>query len=173
MINGSATARKPAAAVFVFYSRPGGAKDFCKMPFWLYVSTTLTSEIRQPRHAVMTADTLSFSRADKMLGIQRSSLSRLVQSLEDRLGVQLVERTRRGTMPTENCKAFLTVARRILTDVEICWRPRAASVSLKGGTTVKVSTAFTPVRPTLAQIRRLTNPKLAAQACNGRAFACM
>lgn len=78
----------------------------------------MSIEIRQLRYAVMTADTQSFSRAAKALNVKQSSLSRRVQSLEDRLGVQLFERTTRGTMPTENGKAFLTVARRIVTDVD-------------------------------------------------------
>ena len=78
----------------------------------------MTIEIRQLRCAVMTAETQSFSRAAKMLGVKQSSLSRRVQALEYLLGVQLFERTKRGTMPTENGKAFLTVARRIVTDVD-------------------------------------------------------
>jgi DNA-binding transcriptional LysR family regulator len=78
----------------------------------------MTIEIRQLRCAVMTADTQSFSRAAKALHVKQSSLSRRVQSLEDQLGVQLFERTKRGTMPTENGKAFLTVARRIVTDMD-------------------------------------------------------
>jgi DNA-binding transcriptional LysR family regulator len=78
----------------------------------------VTIEIRQLRCAVMTADTQSFSRAAKALSVKQSSLSRRVQSLEDQLGVQLFERSKRGTMPTENGKAFLTVARRIVTDMD-------------------------------------------------------
>src|SRR3546814_9049967 len=34
------------------------------------------------------------------------------------LGVQLFERTKRGTFATENGKAFLTVAERIVTDID-------------------------------------------------------
>ncbi|MBL0923423.1 MAG: LysR family transcriptional regulator [Sphingomonadaceae bacterium] len=78
----------------------------------------MTIEIRQLRYAVATADTQSFSRAAKVLNVKQSSLSRRVQALEHRLGVQLFERTKRGTFPTENGKAFLTVARRIVTDVD-------------------------------------------------------
>jgi DNA-binding transcriptional LysR family regulator len=75
-------------------------------------------EIRHLRYAVVTAETNSFSRASKILNVKQSSLSRRVQTLEDRLGVKLFERTKRGTFPTENGKAFLTVAKRIVTDVD-------------------------------------------------------
>jgi DNA-binding transcriptional LysR family regulator len=75
-------------------------------------------EIRHLRAAVTTADAKSFSRAAKMLKVKQSALSRRVQALEQMLGVQLFERTKRGTFPTENGKAFLTVARRIITDID-------------------------------------------------------
>jgi DNA-binding transcriptional LysR family regulator len=78
----------------------------------------VTIEIRQLRYAVATADTHSFSRAAKLLNVKQSSLSRRVLSLESRLGVQLFERSKRGTLPTEQGKAFITVARRIVTDVD-------------------------------------------------------
>jgi DNA-binding transcriptional LysR family regulator len=78
----------------------------------------MTIEIRHLRAAVVTAGTQSFSRAAKLLSVKQSALSRRVQALEQMLGVQLFERTKRGTFATENGKAFLTVAARILTDVD-------------------------------------------------------
>lgn len=75
-------------------------------------------EIRHLRAAVVTAETQSFSRTAKILGVKQSALSRRVQALEQMLGVQLFERNKRGTFPTANGKAFLTVAARILTDVD-------------------------------------------------------
>lgn len=78
----------------------------------------MTIEIRHLRAAVVTADTKSFSRAAKLLHVKQSALSRRVQALEQMLGVQLFERTKRGTFTTDNGKAFLTVAARILTDVD-------------------------------------------------------
>jgi DNA-binding transcriptional LysR family regulator len=75
-------------------------------------------EIRHLKAAVATAETQSFSRASKLLGVKQSALSRRVQSLEQMLGFQLFERSKRGTFPTENGKAFLTVARRIITDID-------------------------------------------------------
>lgn len=75
-------------------------------------------EIRHLRAAIVTAKTKSFSRAAKILNVKQSALSRRVQALEQMLGVQLFERSKRGTFATENGKAFLTVAARILTDVD-------------------------------------------------------
>lgn len=75
-------------------------------------------EIRHLRAAVVTAETQSFSRAAKILSVKQSALSRRVQALEQMLGVQLFERTKRGTFSTPNGKAFLTVAERILTDID-------------------------------------------------------
>ncbi len=78
----------------------------------------MTIDIRHLRAAVVTAGTQSFSRAAKLLSVKQSALSRRVQSLEQMLGVQLFERTKRGTFATENGKAFLTVAERIVTDID-------------------------------------------------------
>lgn len=70
-------------------------------------------EIRHLRAAVVTAETQSFTRAAKVLCVKQSALSRRVQALEQMLGVQLFERSKRGTFATENGKAFLTVAAHI------------------------------------------------------------
>ncbi|MBA4747469.1 MAG: LysR family transcriptional regulator [Sphingopyxis sp.] len=75
-------------------------------------------DIRQLRYAVLTAETHSFSRAAQLLNTKQSSLSRRILALEDRLGIQLFERSTRGTIPTEHGKAFLNVARRIITDID-------------------------------------------------------
>ncbi|WP_430414064.1 LysR family transcriptional regulator [Parasphingorhabdus sp.] len=78
----------------------------------------MTIEIKQLRYAVATADTKSFSRAANLMNIKQSTLSRKITLMEQRLGVTLFERTTRGAVPTETGKAFLAVARRIVTDVD-------------------------------------------------------
>lgn len=75
-------------------------------------------EIHQLRYAVATADAKSFSRAAVALNVKQITLSRRVQRLEDRLGVKLFERTTRGAEPTENGRAFIEQARRIVTDID-------------------------------------------------------
>lgn len=78
----------------------------------------MSIEVRQLRYAVMTADTLSFSRAAALLNVKQSTLSRRVLQLENLLGVKLFERTTRGAEPTENGRVFIEQARRIVTDVD-------------------------------------------------------
>jgi DNA-binding transcriptional LysR family regulator len=52
------------------------------------------------------------------LNIKQSTLSRRIATLEHRLGIQLFERSTRGAVSTQQGKAFLAVARRILTDLD-------------------------------------------------------
>ena len=78
----------------------------------------MSIEVRQLRYAVLTADTQSFSRAAAKLNVKQSTLSRRVADLEIMLGVKLFERTTRGAEPTENGRAFIEQARRIVTDVD-------------------------------------------------------
>ncbi|MCP5399165.1 MAG: LysR family transcriptional regulator [Sphingomonas sp.] len=78
----------------------------------------MTIDLRQLRFAVTAADTASFLRAAKQLNVKQSTLSKKVSALEHRLGITLFERSTRGVVPTENGKAFLEVARRIVTDAD-------------------------------------------------------
>lgn len=78
----------------------------------------MTIEVRHLRAAVATADVQSFSRAAKFLNVKQSALSRRVQALEQMIGLQIFERTKRGTYPTANGRAFLAVAERIITDID-------------------------------------------------------
>ncbi len=97
-------------------------------------------EIRQLRYAVMTADTQSFSRAAAALNVKQSTLSRRVMQLEHRLGVKLFERTTRGAEPTENGRAFIEQARRIVTAVEnLLTTARAVSYGEQGRVAVGYS----------------------------------
>ena len=78
----------------------------------------MSIEIRQLRYAVLTADMQSFSRAAVVLNVKQSTLSRRVAALENRLGIRLFQRSTRGAFPTEQGTAFLSVAKRIITDVD-------------------------------------------------------
>jgi DNA-binding transcriptional LysR family regulator len=75
-------------------------------------------EIKQLRCAVSAADTLSFSRAAASLSVKQSTLSKSIAALEEQLGIKLFERTTRGAIPHESGKAFLEIARRILTEID-------------------------------------------------------
>ena len=61
----------------------------------------MTIEIRNLSAAVATANAKSFSRASKVLSVKQSALSRRVLALEQMLGVQLFERTKRGIHPVK------------------------------------------------------------------------
>lgn len=78
----------------------------------------MTLDLRQLRFAVTAADTASFLRAAKQLNVKQSTLSKKVSALEHRLGIVLFERSTRGVVPTDAGRAFLAVARRIVTDVD-------------------------------------------------------
>ncbi|MEZ5692743.1 MAG: LysR family transcriptional regulator, partial [Altererythrobacter sp.] len=78
----------------------------------------MSIDLRQLRFAVTAAETSSFLRAAKLLGVKQSTLSKKVSALEQRLGIVLFERSTRGVIPTKTGKAFLEVARRIVTDTD-------------------------------------------------------
>ncbi len=56
--------------------------------------------LRQLRFLVAVADTLNFSRAAETCFVTQPTLSAGIKELEDRLGTQLIERTRRSVMMT-------------------------------------------------------------------------
>lgn len=67
---------------------------------------------------VAVADTGSFTTAAERLGLTRAMASRHVQSLEDRLGVRLLQRTTRRVSPTQAGSVYLDRARRLLVDFD-------------------------------------------------------
>ncbi|MGH7023432.1 MAG: LysR family transcriptional regulator [Caulobacteraceae bacterium] len=64
------------------------------------------------RTALVVAETASFSRAGRQLGVQQSTVSRRVRDLEDRVGVSLFERYSHGVRLTGAGSAFLDHASR-------------------------------------------------------------
>lgn len=78
----------------------------------------MSLDLRQLRFAVTAAETASFLRAAKLLNVKQSTLSKKVAALEHRLGITLFERSTRGVVPTDAGRAFLEVARRIVTDAD-------------------------------------------------------
>jgi len=67
---------------------------------------------------VRTAESGSFSRAGRVLGLSQPSVSRIVGELEARLGVTLLLRTTRRITVTDAGALFLDRAREILAEVE-------------------------------------------------------
>lgn len=71
-------------------------------------------ELRLVRYFTVVARHLNFSRAAAELHLAQPSLSRQIQRLERRLGIQLLDRTPQGVLLTEAGKAFLPEAKALL-----------------------------------------------------------
>jgi DNA-binding transcriptional LysR family regulator len=67
---------------------------------------------------VRAAESGSFSRAGRELGLSQPSVSRIIGELEARLGVKLLLRTTRQITVTDAGSLFLDRAREILTEIE-------------------------------------------------------
>jgi DNA-binding transcriptional LysR family regulator len=67
---------------------------------------------------LIAAEQGSFHKAGLRLGVQPSTISRRVKTLERRVGVALFERHNHGVKPTQSGRDFLDSARRILGDLE-------------------------------------------------------
>lgn len=70
--------------------------------------------LRHLRFLVAVADELNFSRAAEMCHVTQPTLSAALKEMEERLGVQLVERTRRSVMMTEIGTEIAERGRRLL-----------------------------------------------------------
>lgn len=67
--------------------------------------------IQQMQVFVQVVESGNFTRAAEALGLPRSTVSSTVQALEDRLGVQLLQRTTRVVRPTQEGLQFADSAR--------------------------------------------------------------
>ncbi|MZI92856.1 LysR family transcriptional regulator [Vibrio sp. CAIM 722] len=75
-------------------------------------------EIRQLRYFIAVARELSFSAAARKIHIAQPALTRQIRSLEESVGVGLLERQARGVTLTPAGKVFLQDAERILSCLE-------------------------------------------------------
>ena len=73
--------------------------------------------IRQLQYLVALAETRHFRKASEQCNTTQPTLSEQIKSLEDRLGAQLVERSRAGVLITPIGLQVVEIARRILRDV--------------------------------------------------------
>src|ERR671916_600289 len=81
-------------------------------------------ELRHLRYFVTVATELHFGRAAELLFISQPALSQQIRSLEGELGLQLLERDRRGVRLTPEGAAFLAEARAVVQQAD-----RAAAVA--------------------------------------------
>lgn len=72
--------------------------------------------LRQMRYLTAVAETLNFSRAADICFVTQPTLSAGIKELEDRLGVQLIERTRQSVLLTPVGEDITARARQLLLD---------------------------------------------------------
>jgi DNA-binding transcriptional LysR family regulator len=91
---------------------------------------------------VRAAETGSFSRVAREFRVSQPSVSRMVASIEARLGVKLLLRTTRKVTPTEAGAVFLERARQILGDLDDAENAARGVDSLGGVLRIAMSGAF-------------------------------
>lgn len=70
--------------------------------------------VRQMEIFIQVMESGNFSRAAQALALPRSTVSTVIQTLEDRLGTQLLRRSTRQMVPTDEGTRFLGTAREIV-----------------------------------------------------------
>src|SRR5258708_2269743 len=91
---------------------------------------------------VRAAETGSFSKVAREFGLSQPSVSRIVASLEARIGTKLLLRTTRRVTPTDAGIVFLERTRRVLGDLDEAAHAARGVDSLHGVLRVVMSGAF-------------------------------
>ncbi len=74
--------------------------------------------LKQIRAFVAVASEGSFTKAAERLHVTQSTLTSSVKALEDEIGLQVLDRSTRSVLPTQQGSLFLPVAKRLLRDLE-------------------------------------------------------
>lgn len=90
--------------------------------------------LQQLRYLVAVAETLHFRRAAEMTHVTQPTLSGQLRELEEKLGVQLVERSRSRVIMTPIGKAIAGRARTVLRDIQDIVELAKQGQSMLGGT---------------------------------------
>jgi DNA-binding transcriptional LysR family regulator len=124
-------------------------------------------ELRQLRTFVAVAEELHFTRAAERLNLAQQALSAQIHKLEDRLGVELFERTTRKVELTDAGRTLLSHAMPLLASAERAWED---VVQVGSGETGQLSVSYAPtarqeVLPKiLAEVHR-KYPRLDIKSC--------
>jgi DNA-binding transcriptional LysR family regulator len=124
----------------------------------------MSDRLRELTAFVRAGETGSFSRVARELGVSQPSISRMVASLEARLGVKLLSRTTRRVAPTDAGRMFLDRARQILGDIDDAENAARGADSLRGTLRVALSGAF-GIREVIPRLPGFTgqHPKLSIE----------
>lgn len=79
---------------------------------------TINRNLNELQYFVQVSDAQSFTLAARKLGVPKSSVSRTIHRLEDRLGVRLIERTTRRVALTEVGQIYLAHCHRLIEEAE-------------------------------------------------------
>jgi LysR family transcriptional regulator, cyn operon transcriptional activator len=118
--------------------------------------------LRHIRYLKAVADCGSFTRAAQSLHVSQPALSQQIKEMEERLGAQLLDRSGRQVRPTDLGNAYLSHARRALSELEEGARAvrdveDLSAGALRLGITPSVSTYL--IAP-LSQQFRVRHPKI-------------
>jgi LysR family hydrogen peroxide-inducible transcriptional activator len=113
--------------------------------------------VRQLEYLVAVADTLHFGRAARRCAVTQPALSAQIQQLEEILGVQVFERSRRRVIPTAVGERVIAEAREALQQVDaLAEVARSSREPLAGPLRLGVIPTVAPylLPPTLPAVRR-------------------
>lgn len=102
----------------------------------------MSNRLQQLSVFVRAAETGSFSRTARELRLSQPSVSRIVQELEDRLGVKLLLRSTRQVVPTDAGQALLDRARQALAELDQAEDAARGVDSLRGVIRMATPVAF-------------------------------
>ena len=111
----------------------------------------------------------SYSAASESLGYTVSGISRMISSLEEETGFQLLIRNKTGVVPTAECKELLPDLERLVQQAELCQQKINAVCGLETGT-VRIGTAYSVFYKTIAEITaefHRSHPGILIQIQNG------
>jgi len=94
---------------------------------------TLSVQVHQLRALSAIVDTRSFTAAARRLEISQSSLSHAIATLEDELGIRLLERGRRGAHPTHLGMRVLRHAQQVLSLLDAIYAEADNAADLRSG----------------------------------------